>query len=290
MIARILSRLGKLALLFSVNADAGDLLARYTDQIGARANAIAQLDDATILAEEARLAPMASDLLLKVAPMIRKGGTGVAVQAFLLEQYEKHGWLPMMYGYQGYPAAVAVSVNNQVSAAPPTDVPFPDAALVKVELIAASTLAHVAQVWTFATPDATPAQRHLLATARRALASGIAQVHGGEPLSNVGAAIQQALDAGQAVAVHEFAGYAMGQARIQKPQVLGYKVEGDSPLMQPGQVLNVYVIAKAGRFGVRYRPPDFWSLLSKDGADGVMLSAMVEVTADGHRLLSRMLD
>ncbi len=47
--------------------------------------------------------------------------------------------------------------------------------------------------------------------------------------------------------------------------------------------------AKACTVGVRYQPPGFWSLLSTDGADGVMLSAMVEVTADGHRLLSRML-
>ncbi len=287
----MLIRLGIVPLLFCMSAHAADpALARYTDAIGDRARAIAQLDDATILAEEAKLAPIASDLLRKVAPLIRKGGTGTAVQEFLLDQYAQHGWLPMMFGYRGYPAAVAVSVNNQVSAAPPTDVPFPDAALVKVELIAASAQAHVAQVWTFATPNATPAQRQLLMTARRALANGVAHVQGGQRLANVGAAIQQELDAGHAVAVREFAGYAMGQARIQKPQVLGYKVEGDSPLMQPGQVLNVYVIAKAGTVGVRYQPPDFWSLLSTDGADGVMLSAMVEVTADGHRLLSRMLD
>ncbi|WLH82924.1 M24 family metallopeptidase [Pseudomonas sp. FP2338] len=287
----MLIRLGIVPLLFCMSAHAADpALARYTDAIGDRSRAIAQLDDATILAEEAKLAPIASDLLLQVAPLIRKGGTGTAVQGFLLDQYAQHGWLPMMFGFRGYPAAVAVSVNNQVSAAPPNDVPFPDAALVKVELIAASAQAHVAQVWTFATPNATPAQRQLLATARRALANGVAHVQGGQRLANVGAAIQQELDAGQAVAVREFAGYAMGQARIQKPQVLGYKVEGDSPLMQPGQVLNVYVIAKAGTVGVRYQPPDFWSLLSSDGADGVMLSAMVEVTADGRRLLSRMLD
>ncbi len=287
----MLIRLGILPLLFCMNAYASDpSLARYTDAISARAKGIAQLDNASILAEQTTLAPVASDLLIKVRPMIHKGGTGTAVQAFLLEQYQQQGWLPMMFGFRGYPAAVAVSVNNQLSAAPPNDAPFPDAALVKVELIAASAKAHVAQVWTFATPNATQAQRQLLATARRALASGVAHVHGGQRLANVGAAIQQELDAGQAVAVREFAGYAMGQARIQKPQVLGYKVEGDSPLMQPGQVLNVYVIAKAGAVGVRYQPPDFWSLLSTDGADGVMLSAMVEVTADGHRLLSRMLD
>lgn len=287
-----MKKIGLLSLLFGFKAHAAaPPLDDYTDAIQARASGIAQLDDATILAEETRLAPQASELLLKVRPLIQPGGNGLEVQAFVVEQFKQHGWLPMLLGYNGYPAAVAVSVNNQISAAPPTDVPFPDAALVKVELVAASSRGHVAQVWTFATAGATPAQQQLLATARTALRKGIAQVRGGARLSNVGAAIQQVLDANQAVAVHEFAGYAMGQARIQKPQVLGYKPRGEDPtLMQPGQVLNVYVIAKAGTFGVHYRPPDLWSLLSRDGADGVMLSAMVEVTADGPRVLSRLLD
>ncbi|ROM87258.1 methionine aminopeptidase [Pseudomonas brassicacearum] len=266
-------------------------LEHYTNANSARAIGITQLDSATILAEEARLAPLASDLLLQVKPMIREGGSGAAIQDYVLKQFERYGWLPMLVGYKGYTAAVPVSVNNQVGNALPTDTPFPTAALVKVELIAASAQAHVAQVWTFATPNATEQQRQLLATARSALRSGVNQVRAGERLFNVGQAIQQVLDANQAVAIHELAGYAMGQARVQKPQVLGYKGNvNDDTLMQPGQVLNVYVIAKAGAFGVRYQPPDFWTVLTQDGADSVMLSAMVEVTVDGHRLLSRFVD
>lgn len=288
----MLRSIGILLLLYCMNVFAIESsLEHYTNANSARAIGITQLDSATILAEEARLAPLASDLLLQVKPMIREGGSGAAIQDYVLKQFERYGWLPMLVGYKGYTAAVPVSVNNQVGNALPTDTPFPTAALVKVELIAASAQAHVAQVWTFATPNATEQQRQLLATARSALRSGVDQVRAGERLFNVGQAIQQVLDANQAVAIHELAGYAMGQARVQKPQVLGYKgnVNDDTP-MQPGQVLNVYVIAKAGAFGVRYQPPDFWTVLTQDGADSVMLSAMVEVTVDGHRLLSRLVD
>ncbi|KPZ17229.1 Methionine aminopeptidase [Pseudomonas syringae pv. viburni] len=283
---------GILLLLYCVNGFAIESsLEHYADANRARAAGITQLESSTILAEEARLAPLASDLLLSVKPMIREGGSGAAIQSYVLTQFERYGWLPMLVGYKGYTAAVPVSVNNQVGNVQPTDTPFPDAALVKVELVAASAQAHVAQVWTFATPNATPQQRQLLATARSALRSGIDQVCAGERLFNVGQAIQKVLDANQAVAIHELSGYAMGQARIQKPQVLGYKGNvNDDTLMLPGQVLNVYVIAKAGAFGVRFQPPDFWTILTQDGADSVMLSAMVEVTADGHRLLSRLVD
>lgn len=288
----MLRSIGILLLLYWGNTFAiASPLEHYAEVNRARAAAITQLDSSTILAEEARLSPVASDLLLKVKPMIHEGGSGAAIQRYVLTQFERYGWLPMLVGYKGYTAAVPVSVNSQVGNAMPTDTPFPSAALVKVELVAASPQAHVAQVWTFATAKATEQQRQLLATARSALRSGIGQVRAGERLSNVGQAIQEVLDSNQAVAIYEFSGYAMGQSRIQKPQVLGYKDSmNDATVMQTGQVLNVYVIAKVGEFGVRFHPPDFWTIHTQDGADSVMLSAMVEVTVDGHRLLSRLVD
>lgn len=287
-----MKKIGLLSLFFFTSAFATesqyDRYAAGNRELGAR---IAQLDSEIILADETRIAPLASDMLLKVKPMIRQGGSGVAIQEFLLRQFLQYGWRPMLVGYKGYPEAVSVSVNNQVGNALPTDAPFPDAALVKVELVAASPQAHVAQAWTFATPNATEQQQQLLMTARRALRIGIAQIRAGERLSNVGTAIQQELDANQVVAVHELVGYSMGQMRIQKPQVLGYKNPvNDETLMKSGQVLNVYVVAKSGSFGVRFQPPEFWTVLTQDSADSVMLSAMVEVTHDGHRLLSRLID
>lgn len=167
-----------------------DRYAAGNRELGAR---ISQLDSEVILAEETRIAPLASDMLLKVKPMIRRGDSGVAIQEFLLKQFSQYGWRPMLVGYKGYPEAVSVSVNHQVANAPPTDAPFPDAALVKVELVAASPQAHVAQAWTFATPNATEQQQQLLMTARRALRKGIAQIRAGERLSKVGAAFSRSL-------------------------------------------------------------------------------------------------
>lgn len=252
---------------------------------------IAKLESATILKEERRIAPLASEILFSVKPMVRAGGNGMVIQDYVLERLSQVDWRPMAVGYQGYPEAVPVSVNNQVAAALPTDTPFPKAALVTVELIAASSQAHVAQVWTFATPEATEPQMHLLRTGRQALQAGIDQVRAGERVASVGDAIQQVLDANQTVPVRELAGYAMGQMRMQKPQVPGYRSEGDQgPVMEVGQVLNVFVIAKTGSAGVRFQPPDFFTVLGKDEADSVMFSAMVEVTDEGPRVLSRLID
>lgn len=288
----MLRGLGFLSLLCCVNVFAGEpSFEHFIEGNRVRAANIAQLDNEKILVEEARLAPLASDLLLKVKPMIHKDGSGKVIQDYLLAQFERYDLRPMLVGYHGYSEAVPVSVNNQVANALPTDTPFPAAALVKVELVAASAQAHVAQAWTFASPEATEQQRELLSTARKALQSGIAQIRAGEKLATVGHAIQQVLDDNKAIAVRELSGYSMGQARVQSPLVPGYKgIVDDNALMQAGQVLNVHVVAKGGTWGVRYQPPDFMTLLTQDGTDSVMLSAMVEVTNDGYRLLSKLID
>lgn len=283
---------GLLLLLIGANAFATEsTYDRYAPGNGKLGASIARLDSETILVEERRIALLASDVLLSVRPMVRDSGSGMAIQDHVLKQLSQHGWRPMAVGYQGYPEAVPVSVSNQVAAALPDNSPFPDAALVTVELVAASKLAHVAQAWTFATPNATEQQRHLLQAARLALQQGIAQVRAGEPLSAVGEAIQKVLDANRVVPVRELAGYAMGQMRIQKPQVPGYKsAHDDGAVMATGQVLNVYVIAKSGSLGVRFQPPGFFTVVTQDGADSVMLSAMVEVTDEGPRVLSKLID
>ncbi|MDE1169403.1 MAG: M24 family metallopeptidase [Pseudomonas sp.] len=267
---------------------AQSLLDQYATGNQALAARIAQCGEDQILAEARRLAPLASDLLLSVKPLIGEGITGLAIQDHLLAQYQALGWRPMLVGYKGYPAAVPVSVNRRVINCIPDEKPVPAAALVTVELVAATAQGYVAQAWTFATADANVPQQHLLASARHALQQGIEQVRDGVPVGAIGEAIGQVLEACEVSPVVEFCGYTMGKHRVQAPQILGYRAAGQDTPLQAGQVLNVYVVAKAGERGVRVLS-DAWTVLSKDGQDSVVLSAMVEVTADGYQLLTPLL-
>lgn len=248
---------------------------------------IAMLPDEKILEEERLLAPAATDMLHSLKPLIHEGGNGLTIQDHLLTQFKAKGWQPMLVGYNGFPAAVAVSVNDGVLNGIPNEAPFPKAALVKVELVGASHNAHVAQAWTFATSDASEEQKALLEAAHRALRSGIEQVRGGAHTNEIGKAMQRVLNEYHVQPIAEYCGYVMGQKRIQPPCIPGYWNNLPSNVqMQAGQVLNLYAMASAGERRTRLNTANFLEVFTVDGRDSVVLSAMVEVTADGYRLLS----
>lgn len=210
-----LNLLGLLPLLCCLPSHAEQsLVDQYADGNRTLAAHIATLPDEQILAEERRLAPEATELLRSLKPLIHEGSNGLAIQGQLLTQFKGKGWRPMLVDYNGFPAAIAVSVNDGVLNGFPNEAPFPKAALVTVELVAASTKAHVAQAWTFATPEASEEQKTLLEAARRALRSGIEQVRDGAPIEAIGEAIQRILDDYQVQPIAEYCGYAMGQQRI----------------------------------------------------------------------------
>lgn len=83
----------------------------------------------------------------------------------------------------------------------------------------------------------------------------------------------------------------MGAARIEPPQILGYRpAHPSNVLMQSGQVLNVYVLAQTGEYNTRVSLSNGLETFTSDGGDSVVLSVMVEVTSDGYRLLTRFVD
>ncbi len=250
---------------------------------------IGRLPEIEIVAEERRLAVQVTQILQSLKPLIREGISGLELQEQALQQMHERQLLPALVGFQGYPAAVPVSVNAQLISCPPTDKPLPASALVKVEIVVSSDKGYGVQSWTFATAGATAEQRRLLAGARLALEQGLGQVCAGTPVNAIGAAIQKVLDAQGLSAVAEYCGYAMGRQRIQPPQVLGYRVDGPSEPMRVGQVLNVQVLAKAGTSKIRVLCGG-WRVLAQDGNDGVVLSAMVRVTEEGMERLSGLPD
>ncbi|WP_312271574.1 M24 family metallopeptidase [Pseudomonas sp.] len=272
------------------NADSS-LLDRYATSNAALANHIANLPDDIILDEERRMGPKATLILRSLIPIISQKPSGVAIQTYLLQQFKAHDWQPVLVGYQGYPAAVPISIKDGVLNGLPKVTSIPESTLVKVELVAASKQAYVAQAWTFPTEKATKEQLALLAVARKALSNGIKQIRHNAYFDDIGNAIGLVLDANNVQPIIEFCGYSMGKARIQPPEIITY--HNNYPTgkrMQTGQVLNIYVVAKLGKRGIRISTENFFEAFTKDGSDSVVLSSMVEVKDNGYKMLTNYVD
>ena len=66
------------------------------------------------LADQRQQAPEISALLQSISPLIARGESGLGIQRHVLKRFHELGWQPMMVGYKGYPAAIAISMNDGV--------------------------------------------------------------------------------------------------------------------------------------------------------------------------------
>lgn len=245
--------------------------------------------DAALLEEMRRLGPIVSRILRDVGRTIRPGLTTRALADALANGAATENTATAMLNYRGFPAAAAVSVNEELLHGLPGSRALANGDLVKVEFRIGSGIAYAGQSWTFPVGDTTADDRVLLDTGPRALRAALLTFKHHVRLGDIGAAIQTTVeDAGLAV-VRDFVGYGMGRQAIQDPQVKGYGKAGFGQRLEAGTVLNLHVILKHGSADVDVTENE-WTARGVDGKRGGIFTCMAEITADGHRLLTPFID
>jgi methionyl aminopeptidase len=106
---------------------------------------------------------------------------------------------------------------------------------------------------------------------------------------DIGAAIQAAVEGAGLSVVRAFVGYRVGTRLIMPPQITDVGRPGTGERLREGWILHIHVIVQRGTSGIIV-DDNRWTAVAEDGQRGALFKAMVEVTADGHRVLSALLD
>lgn len=202
-----------------------------------------------------------------------------------LLEMAKRDLVPAMKGTRGFPHDVAFAVNHVVCHGGPDRRRLRDGDLVTVQANAkyGAGLAHLG--WTFAAGKPGSHAKRFLQAGREAMRKVAEIVRPGLCLGDIGHAIQSHMEVNRFSIVREYCGYGMGPAGIQDPQILGYGRPGTGARLEKNMIINVHVIATAGRRHVR-RLPDGWTVVTKDHSTSVLFASMFEVTEKGGAVLS----
>lgn len=254
-------------------------------RIRAASGRVATQTDEAILAESRRLGPVVSEIVRAAGGGLRAGSSTESVAARLVQETLARDLQPAMLGYNGFPAAGAISVNEEILHGLPSNRALHVGDLVKVEFGVVSGSAFASHSWTFAVGEPSEADRSLMETGRRALHAALDVASPPRRLGDIGAAIKSTADAAGVSVVRAYVGHGMGKTRIQDPQVHGVGTTGTGARLRPGWILNLHVILKRGTPEVLVAA-NRWTALADDNQRGVLYTAMVEITADGHRTLT----
>jgi methionyl aminopeptidase len=104
-------------------------------------------------------------------------------------------------------------------------------------------------------------------------------------VSDIGAAVQQHVEAHGFSVVREFVGHGIGTALHEEPQIANYGPPGRGPRLAEGMVFAIEPMVNAGGAAVKVLG-DGWTAVTRDSSLSAHFEHTVVVTRDGAEILT----
>jgi len=230
---------------------------------------------------------MAAETLLLVGEKLRAGMSTEEINTLVHEDTLKKGGRPAPLNYRGFPKSVCTSINAVVCHGIPGPQVLKDGDIINVDIttIYGGFYGDTSATFYIGTPSAEA--RKVVEIARTSLELGIAVVKDGARLGDIGAAIQEYVEAQGCSVVRDFVGHGIGRRFHEDPQVKHYGRKGTGERMKTGMTFTIEPMVNIGRFEVAIDPEDKWTVTTVDGSLSAQFEHTIVVTKTGSEILTK---
>ncbi|MCL1920503.1 MAG: type I methionyl aminopeptidase [Kiritimatiellaeota bacterium] len=228
---------------------------------------------------------MAAEVLAAVAAAVAPGVTTGELDLLARRLIEERKARPSFLGYRKYPAAMCISVNDEVIHGIPGRRVVQPGDVVSLDVGVLKDGFHGDCATTVMVGVTDPEVIRLVEVTRRALAAAVAAAAPGARLSDVSHAVQSIAEASGCSVVREFVGHGVGRHLHEDPQVPNYGKPGRGPLLRPGMTLAIEPMVNLGAGGVCVLD-DGWTVVTKDGRPSAHFEHTVAVLGEGSEILT----
>jgi methionyl aminopeptidase len=188
-------------------------------------------------------------------------------------------------GYKPYPKSICTSINHQVCHGIPNDKPLKNGDIVNVDITTIKDGWHGDTSRMFIVGEGSIAAKRLCQLTYEAMWKGIAKVHPGARLGDIGHAIQTFAESNGLSVVREFCGHGIGRKFHEEPQVLHYGRPGTLDELKVGMIFTIEPMINAGRREIK-ESGDGWTIVTKDRSLSAQWEHTVVVTETGYEVLT----
>ena len=192
---------------------------------------------------------------------------------------------PSFLGYRGYPAAMCISVNDEVIHGIPGRRVVRPGDVVSLDVGVLKGGFHGDCATTVMVGVTDPEVIRLVEATRRALAAAVAAARPGACLSDVSHAVQSIAEAAGCSVVRDFVGHGVGRHLHEEPQIPNYGRPGRGPALRPGMTLAIEPMVNLGKGGVDVLD-DGWTVVTRDGLPSAHFEHTVAVLGEGSEVLT----
>ena len=210
-----------------------------------------------------RAGEITKNALLYAETLVKPGVTTNSLDNLISEYIINHGGKPCFKGYNGFPKATCISVNEVVVHGIPSQRKLKEGDIVSIDIGVEYKGFHGDAARTFPVGKISEEKQKLIDVTKQSFFEGIKFLKAGEKLGKVSSAIQKYAESFGFGVVREMTGHGIGEKLHLNPSVPNYGKESDGPIVQANTCLAIEPMINMGTRRI-FILEDGWTTITQD--------------------------
>ena len=219
-------------------------------------------------------------------PYLKPGITTKEIDMLAEKYILSMGATPSCKGYEGYPASICISINDEVVHGIASSRKLKDGDIVTLDICACYKGYHGDSGWTYKVGNISSDKEYVMKYTEEALYKGIEQVKPGNRIGDISNAVECFANEHNLGVVKELVGHGIGNELHEDPEVPNYGHKGTGPILKPGMVIAIEPMLTFGSPDVEVLDDD-WTIVTQDSSPSAHFEHTVLVTDDGYEILTK---
>lgn len=221
-----------------------------------------------------------------VKKAIAPGVTTAELDEIARDYILSKGATPAFKGYQGYPANICASINDQVVHGIPGPIPLKEGDIVSIDIGAFYKGYCGDAARTYPVGKVSSEALELIKVTKEAFFRGLEFAREGYRVSDISHAIQSYVEQKGYSVVKALVGHGIGQEMHEEPQVPNFGPPGRGPRLREGMTLAIEPMVNQGTDQVRFLD-DGWTVVTQDGSLSAHYEHTIAITKDQPLILTQ---
>jgi methionyl aminopeptidase len=225
-------------------------------------------------------------VLEELRAVIRPGVSLAELDRKAEQKTRQYKAIPAFKGYNGFPASLCASVNEEVVHGIPGSRILKNGDIIGLDFGVIYQSFYADSAITVPVGEVSPEANQLIKITEEALFKGISHAKPGNRLYDISGAIQQYVESNGFSVVRDFVGHGIGRKMHESPQIPNFVGNDFNPILKPGMALAIEPMVNIGTYDVEVDMKDNWTVRTADHKYSAHFEHTVAVTGAEPEILT----
>jgi methionyl aminopeptidase len=227
-----------------------------------------------------------AEILEKIKRKVEPGVSTKDLEKEAIYLIKKKGVKPSFLNFEGYPAVLCTSINEEIVHVLPSQRIVKDGDILSLDLGIFYKGFHTDMAITIPVGGVSEEARRMIRVTKKALKLAIKKAKIGNTLGDIGNTIQRYVEGRGFSVVRELCGHGIGRKLHEPPQVLNFGKRSKGEKLKEGMVICIEPMVTMGDWHIK-RTKDGFGYETKDGSLSCHFEHTVAITKRGSIILTK---